>query len=163
MKFIATLAIAASSVVALASADMLQVHNPTRGSVWKTDTPSYLGWTGNCASMGAAGKTVLVDLMTGPSDSLRFVTNIGTIDCTGNTGRADITIPKDVQSGKYALTIHTSPDVSYTNAFDIVGTSAPTPSPVLEVPADKSANTASSLAASSLVTVLGAVAAVALF
>lgn len=163
MKFIATLAIAASSVVALASADMLQVHNPTRGSVWKTDTPSYLGWTGNCASMGAAGKTVLVDLMTGPSDSLRFVTNIGTIDCTGNTGRADITIPKDVQSGKYALTIRTSPDVSYTNAFDIVGASAPAPSPVPEVPVDKSANGASSLGASSLVTVLGAVAAVALF
>ncbi|KAI9236818.1 MAG: hypothetical protein BYD32DRAFT_487791 [Podila humilis] len=162
MKFIATLAVAASSVVALASADMLQVHNPTRGSVWKTDTPSYLGWTGNCASMGAAGRTALVDLMTGPSDSLRFVTNVGTIDCTGNTGRSDITIPKDVQTGKYSLTIRTSPDISYTNVFDIVGVSAPAPSSTPEALADKSANAASSLGASSLVTVLGAVAAIAL-
>ncbi|KAG0025713.1 hypothetical protein BGZ81_006964 [Podila clonocystis] len=162
MKFIATLAVAASSVVALASADMLQIHNPTVGTVWKVDTPSYLGWSGNCASMGAAGKAVVVDLMTGPAESLRFVVNVGTIDCTGSTSRADITVPKDIQTGKYSLVIRTSPDVSYTNQFDIVGAAAPTPSPKPEVPSDKNPSGASSLGVSSLVGVLGAAVAVAL-
>ncbi|KAF9334648.1 hypothetical protein BG006_001778 [Podila minutissima] len=164
MKFIATLAVASSSVVALASADMLQIHNPTVGTVWKVDTPSYLGWTGSCSSMGAAGKAVMVDLMTGPSGALRFVTNVGIIDCTGSNSRADITVPKDVESGKYSLTIRTSPDVSYTNQFDIVGAAAPTtvPSPKPSVPSDTNANASSSLGVSPLVAVLGAAVTVAL-
>ncbi|KAG0334217.1 hypothetical protein BG000_008511 [Podila horticola] len=164
MKFIATLVVATSSVVALATADMLQIHNPTAGTVWKTGTPSYLGWTGSCASMGAGGKTVAVDLMTGPPNSLRYVTNVGAIDCTGSTNSADVTIPKEVETGKYSLVVRTSPDVSYTNQFDIVGAAAPTtaPSPKPEAPSDKNTNGASSLGVSSLVAVLGAAAVVAL-
>ncbi|KAF9427333.1 hypothetical protein BGZ94_005113 [Podila epigama] len=126
MKSIATLAIALSSAI-LVSADMLQIHNPTVGSVWKTGTPSYLGWSGSCASMGAEGQKVNVDLMTGPSDLLRYVTTVGTIDCTGSVTRADITVPMEVESGKYSLAVRTTPALSYSNIFTIVGAGSATP------------------------------------
>ncbi|KAG0349229.1 hypothetical protein BG004_000453 [Podila humilis] len=178
MKFAAaSFAIAVSSFIAVASADMLQIHNPTVGSTWKTDAPNYLGWSGNCSSMGEAGKAVIVDLMAGPANALRFVTNLGTIDCSASSnGRADITVPKDVASGKYSLVVRTAPDVSYTNPFDIVGASgpAPPPTPPPTAPTDQdnkgtpevptTGNSASvSFGISSLVAVVGVVSVAAQF
>ncbi|KAF9896939.1 hypothetical protein BX616_006471 [Lobosporangium transversale] len=119
MKFIATLAVAVSSLAAMASADMLQINNPTVNTIWNAGKTEYVAWTGNCASMGPAGKNVTVEIVTGPSTSVRHVGNIGTVDCSGSNSTANVIIPEDFASGQYALIILTEPEKSYTNAFTI--------------------------------------------
>ncbi|KAG0369517.1 hypothetical protein BGX24_002386 [Mortierella sp. AD032] len=115
-------ALVSSTVVA---ADMLQINNPTDGTVWKTGVPNFVGWTGNCASMGNDSKAVKVDLVNGPSTAVRYVATLGTLDCSGSNTRADMTVPSTVTSGEYAIVVRTAPQQSYTNAFKIENPSQP--------------------------------------
>ncbi|KAI7820766.1 hypothetical protein BC939DRAFT_456892 [Gamsiella multidivaricata] len=119
MKFIAALTISAAALVATASADMLQINNPTDGTIWKTGVPNFVGWSGNCASMGNDSKAVKVDLVNGPSSAVRYVATLGTLDCSGSNTRADMTVPGMVPSGPYSIVVRTSPQQSYTNSFQI--------------------------------------------
>ncbi|KAG0205818.1 hypothetical protein BGX33_007732 [Mortierella sp. NVP41] len=121
MKFVSTLLILASSMVAMVTADMLQINNPTQGTVWTTGVPQVLGWQGNCASMGPAGSNVTVDLVNGPPESVRFVVTLGQIDCSGGNTRAELVIPDHIESGIYAIIVRTLPvdQASYTNMFQI--------------------------------------------
>ncbi|KAG0222920.1 hypothetical protein B0O80DRAFT_504519 [Mortierella sp. GBAus27b] len=168
MKF-TTLAVVASSLVAMATADMLQINNPTQGTEWKTGSPVFVGWTGNCASMGAAGKNVTVDIVEGPSTAVRFVHTLGYLDCSSTKTREDFSVPDAIKTGQYALIVRTAPQESYTNSFLITNPAAPsapapagpsnnTTPPATAAPSDTKGSGASSLAASGL---LGAVAAVA--
>ncbi|KAG0199868.1 hypothetical protein BGX28_006918 [Mortierella sp. GBA30] len=160
MKFISTLAVA-STIAALASAQSIQINNPTVGSTWTVGSASnYLGWTGSCAGLGNSSTAVDVQLVNGPSTSVRFVASLGTINCSGNNARADITVPGTIVSGDYSLRVMTNPE-SYSNQFTIVNaaspavpsaTSAPAPA-ATSAPAGKSAG--SSLVASSLVALTG--------
>ncbi|KAF9988226.1 hypothetical protein BGZ65_010366 [Modicella reniformis] len=118
MKFI-TVAVVASSLVAMASADMLQINNPTAGSIWNAGKSEFVGWTGNCASMGSAGQNVTVDIVQGPSNAVRFVATLGRLDCSGANTRTDFTVPQAIPSGLYALIVRTNPEASYTNSFQI--------------------------------------------
>ncbi|CAO3570560.1 unnamed protein product [Mortierella alpina] len=127
MKSLAALAISASALLAVVSADMLQINNPTDGTEWKTDVPNFVGWTGNCASMGLDAKTVKVDLVNGPSTAVRYVATLGTLDCSGSNTRADMTVPSTVPSGDYSIVIRTAPQQSYTNTFKITNPSQPVP------------------------------------
>ncbi|KAG0360024.1 hypothetical protein BC939DRAFT_435485 [Gamsiella multidivaricata] len=130
MKFLATVAIVASSLAAIATADMLQINNPTQGSTWTTGKSEFVGWTGNCASMGDAGKNVTVDLVTGPASAVRYVATLGTLDCSGSLTRADFTVPDSIATGQYAIIVRTQPQgqESYTNNFQInSGAVAPAP------------------------------------
>ncbi|KAF9159439.1 hypothetical protein DFQ26_006518 [Actinomortierella ambigua] len=117
---LATLAsLLASSAV---SADMLQISNPTQGTVWKVGDTVFLQWSGNCASMGTtAANLVDVNLMTGDPSALRFVAKLADIDCSGVNTRKEFVIPADVvrESGKYSLSVQTSPALSYSNVFTI--------------------------------------------
>ncbi|KAG0303343.1 hypothetical protein BGZ98_006780 [Dissophora globulifera] len=135
MKFIATLAVVASSMAALVSADMLQISNPTMGSVWTTGQAEFVGWSGNCASMGAAGKNVTVDLLTGPSSAVRYVATLGTLDCTGSNARADFTVSNSIAAGTYSIIVRTQPtgQESYTNQFQINNPSSAPSTPVAPV------------------------------
>ncbi|KAF9177066.1 hypothetical protein BGZ51_002277 [Haplosporangium sp. Z 767] len=125
MKFISAIVVSAAALVATVSADMLQINNPTEGTVWKTDVPNFVGWTGNCASMGNDSKAVKVDLVNGPSNAVRYVATLGTLDCSGSNTRADMTVPSTVASGRYSIVVRTSPQQSYTNSFEINNPSQP--------------------------------------
>ncbi|KAG0239296.1 hypothetical protein BGX31_002861 [Mortierella sp. GBA43] len=114
-------------MTSLASADMLQINNPTDGTVWKTGVSNFVGWSGNCASMENESKMVKVDLVNGPSTAVRYVATLGTLDCSGSNTRADMTVPNTVPSGQYAIVVRTSPQQSYTNSFRI---ESPSTSPV---------------------------------
>ncbi|KAF8938119.1 hypothetical protein BGZ58_001566 [Dissophora ornata] len=119
MRFITALTVSATAFLATVSADMLQINNPTDGTVWKTSVPNFVGWNGNCASMGNDSKAVKVDLVNGPSTAVRYVATLGNLDCSGSNTRADMTVPSTVVSGQYAIVIRTSPQQSYTNSFQI--------------------------------------------
>ncbi|KAI1298110.1 hypothetical protein EDD11_006882 [Mortierella claussenii] len=127
MKFITSLVVVASSLAAMATADMLQISNPTQGTTWTVGKAERLEWGGNCAVMGAAGQNVTVDFVTGPSTAVRYVATLGQINCSGSTNRADLKVP-DLTAGDYALIINTAPDKSYTNSFKVLNpSSAPPP------------------------------------
>ncbi|KAF9917583.1 hypothetical protein FBU30_000681 [Linnemannia zychae] len=152
---IATFAFSAAALVSsVVSADMLQINNPTDGTVWKTGVPNFVGWTGNCASMGNDSKAVKVDLVNGPSTAVRYVATLGTLDCSGSNTRADMTVPSTVTSGEYAIVVRTVPQQSFTNAFKIENPSAPaapSPSdPQTTAPPTSGTSTGSSSGASSL-------------
>ncbi|KAG0365961.1 hypothetical protein BGX24_003891 [Mortierella sp. AD032] len=119
MKFSTTLLVAATTLAAYVNADMLQINNPTAGTVWTAGVSNFVGWTGNCASMGEAAKNVTVILNTGPSDAVRYVATLGTLDCSGSSTRTDLTVPLTVTSGTYSIVVRTDPQLSYTNMFTI--------------------------------------------
>ncbi|KAG0285323.1 hypothetical protein BGZ96_010391 [Linnemannia gamsii] len=125
MKFSTTLLVAATTLAAYVHADMLQINNPTAGTVWTAGVSNFVGWTGNCASMGAAAKNVTVILNTGPSDAVRYVATLGTLDCSGSSTRTDLTVPTSVSSGTYSIVVRTDPQLSYTNMFTINNPSSP--------------------------------------
>ncbi|KAF9953374.1 hypothetical protein BGZ65_004720 [Modicella reniformis] len=109
--------------------DMLRINNPTDGTVWKTGVLNFVGWTGNCASMGGDSKMVKVDLVNGPSTAVRYVATLGTLDCSNANIRADMTVPSTVVSGEYSIVVRTTPQQSYTNSFQIDNPSQPAGSP----------------------------------
>ncbi|KAK5816906.1 hypothetical protein F5H01DRAFT_379163 [Linnemannia elongata] len=125
MKFSTTLLVAATTLAAYVNADMLQINNPTAGTVWTAGVSNFVGWTGNCASMGAAAKNVTVILNTGPSEAVRYVATLGTLDCSGSSTRTDLTVPLTVSSGTYSIVVRTDPQLSYTNMFTINNPSSP--------------------------------------
>ncbi|KAF9128305.1 hypothetical protein BGW39_005177 [Mortierella sp. 14UC] len=130
MKFSTTLLVATTTLAAYVHADMLQINNPTAGTVWTAGVSNFVGWTGNCASMGAAAKNVTVILNTGPSDAVRYVATLGTLDCSGSSTRTDLTVPLTVTSGTYSIVVRTDPQLSYTNMFTITNPAeAPATSP----------------------------------
>ncbi|KAF9184122.1 hypothetical protein BGZ51_003560 [Haplosporangium sp. Z 767] len=165
MKFITTIAIAASTLVAATTAQRIAIYNPTVGSQWTVGKVEFLGWTGNCAGMGNDSRTVGVELVNGPAEHVSFVADLGTIDCSGAVTKADITIGSSVKSGPYSIRVKTSPEVSYSNEFTITNPSSPaappTTSPTTPAPAPekKPESAASSLAISSLLALTGAAAA----
>ncbi|KAF9081956.1 hypothetical protein BGX29_008330 [Mortierella sp. GBA35] len=130
MKFLAAAATLALATVASAQ---IQITDPTKGSVWKVETPNYIGWTGTCASMGAAAKAVDVEVVNGPADAVKYVVTIGTLDCstTSNTS-VKLSVPKETssgpfESGLYSLRIKTIPE-QYSPQFTINNPAAPPPS-----------------------------------
>ncbi|KAG0049730.1 hypothetical protein BGZ83_005437 [Gryganskiella cystojenkinii] len=130
MKLSTTLFVAATTVAAYVNADMIQINNPTAGTVWTAGVSNFVGWTGNCASMGAQAKNVTVILNTGPSEAVRYVATLGTLDCSGSSTRTDLTVPlTTVNSGTYSIVVRTQPDLSYTNMFTINNPSSPAPEP----------------------------------
>ncbi|KAF9539408.1 hypothetical protein EC957_005436 [Mortierella hygrophila] len=125
MKFIA----AALTLAAVASAQ-IQLSDPTEGTVWKVGVAQYVRWTGNCAAMGAAGKAVTVEVINGPAGNVKFIANIGTIDCTSTTNTStSLTVPPQTnngpfESGTYALRVNADP-IQYTTNFIINNPDAP--------------------------------------
>ncbi|KAF9921863.1 hypothetical protein FBU30_008083 [Linnemannia zychae] len=165
MKFITSLAVVA--LAAVVSAQNIAINDPNLGGQWKAGANNYLRWSGTCKALGPAAKNVTVSLMTGPADRIRFVAELGTIDCSDEANvSTQKMIPADQEPGKYSLQINTNP-ISYSNIFDIVNpnaapsTPAPAPQPATQTPApaaDKH-NSASSLAAGSMVAAAGIAAA----
>ncbi|KAG0272831.1 hypothetical protein BGZ96_005176, partial [Linnemannia gamsii] len=116
----ATTLITAAAFIMVSSAE-IQISDPTMGSIWRTGTQGYVRWTGNCASMGSAGRTVTVDLIQGPADATRFVASLGTIDCTSSTNTSVLlAVPSNIAPGEYALRSNTLP-ISYSANFQING------------------------------------------
>ncbi|KAG0308967.1 hypothetical protein BGZ98_005986 [Dissophora globulifera] len=164
MKFITAIA-AVAAVAAVANAQTLQINNPTQGTVWTTGAPSYISWTSNCAAMGNASHAVGIQLVNGPSTAVRFVADLGNLDCSGTNTSLNVVVPSTVVTGEYSLRVNTLPQASYSLPFQINNPSSPaqtTPpasSPTPAAPTGKSAG--SSLVAGSMAAVLGC--AVALF
>ncbi|KAF9573187.1 hypothetical protein EC968_008929 [Mortierella alpina] len=125
MKFTTSLLVAATTLAASVSADMIQINNPTAGTVWTAGVANFVGWTGNCASMGEAAKNVTVILNTGPSEAVRYVATLGTLDCSSSSTRTDLTVPLSVASGTYSIVVRTDPQLSYTNMFTINNPQSP--------------------------------------
>jgi hypothetical protein len=166
MKFIASVAIAASSLVALATADLLQINNPTQGTTWSAGENVFVGWSGNCNSMGAAATNVTVDIVTGPAAAVRYVATLGHLDCSGANVKTNFVVPASIETGEYALIVRTTPQPSFTNAFKInngavspppAQSSAAVPPPTSTTPADNKSG-ASSLFLNGAVAIAGAVA-----
>ncbi|KAF9353644.1 hypothetical protein BGX34_011456 [Mortierella sp. NVP85] len=127
MKFIASVAVAASSLVALATADLLQINNPTQGTVWNAGENVFVGWSGNCNSMGSAATNVTVDIVTGPAAAVRYVATLGHLDCSGANVKTNFVVPATIETGEYALIVRTTPQPSFTNSFKINNGAAPPP------------------------------------
>ncbi|KAG0030670.1 hypothetical protein BGZ81_002348 [Podila clonocystis] len=127
MKLTTTLLVAAMTMTAYVNADMIQVNNPTVGTVWTAGVSNFVGWTGNCASMGPAATNVTVILNTGPSEAVRYVATLGILDCSASSTRTDLTVPLSVPSGTYSIVVRTAPELSYTNMFTINNPSMPAP------------------------------------
>ncbi|KAF9906611.1 hypothetical protein BX616_000669, partial [Lobosporangium transversale] len=94
-------------------------------TVWTAGVPNFVSWSGNCASMGGAAKNVTVILNTGPSEAVRYVATLGSLDCSGTITRTDLTVPLDIPSGSYSIVVRTDPQLSYTNIFKINNPSSP--------------------------------------
>jgi len=121
MKFLAVVAVAASSLVAMASADLLQIKNPTQGSVWTAGKKMTVSWSGNCKNMGEAGRNVTVDLVTGPPEALRWSATLGVLNCAGKKKSASFNIPRSSESGSYTVIVRTAPQPSFSYSFQIKG------------------------------------------
>ncbi|KAG0349056.1 hypothetical protein BG004_002256 [Podila humilis] len=104
---------------------MIQINNPTVGTVWTAGVSNFVGWTGNCKSMGPAATNVTVILNTGPSEAVRYVATLGTLNCSASSTRTDLTVPLTVPSGTYSIVVRTAPELSYTNMFTINNPSMP--------------------------------------
>ncbi|KAG0214294.1 hypothetical protein BGX28_002402 [Mortierella sp. GBA30] len=139
MKFTTSLIVAAASLAASVSADMIQINNPTAGTVWTAGVSNFVGWTGNCASMGEAAKNVTVILNTGPSEAVRYVATLGTLDCSASSTRTDLTVPLTITSGTYSIVVRTDPQLSYTNMFTINNPQSPAAPPASTPPQAPSA------------------------
>ncbi|KAF9408290.1 hypothetical protein BGZ94_002356 [Podila epigama] len=127
MKFTTTLLAAAITMASYVNADMIQINNPTVGTIWTAGVSNFVGWSGNCNSMGPAAMNVTVILNTGPSEAVRYVATLGTLDCSGTSTRTDLTVPLSVPSGTYSIVVRTVPELSYTNMFKINNPSMPAP------------------------------------
>ncbi|KAF9948189.1 hypothetical protein BGZ72_009863 [Mortierella alpina] len=143
MKFTTSLLVAATTLAASVSADMIQINNPTAGTVWTAGVANFVGWTGNCASMGEAAKNVTVILNTGPSEAVRYVATLGTLDCSSSSTRTDLTVPLSVASGTYSIVVRTDPQLSYTNMFTINNPQSPAvpEAPTAPAPSDPAPTT----------------------
>lgn len=124
-----------------------------------------MGWTGNCASMANDSRAVKIELVNGPATAVRYVADVGVLDCSGSSTRADATVPDTVPSGKYSIRVLTVPNPSYSPAFEVRNAKAE-PSPTrVESPTPTPGNpkgAGSLLTASGSLTVLLGCAAVAL-
>ncbi|KAF9937525.1 hypothetical protein BGZ67_001202 [Mortierella alpina] len=143
MKFTTSLLVAATALAASVSADMIQINNPTAGTVWTAGVANFVGWTGNCASMGEGAKNVTVILNTGPSEAVRYVATLGTLDCSSSSTRTDLTVPLSVASGTYSIVVRTDPQLSYTNMFTINNPQSPAlpETPTAPAPSDPAPTT----------------------
>ncbi|KAF9359234.1 hypothetical protein BGX26_012843 [Mortierella sp. AD094] len=145
MKFIAV--VAAASMAALASAQTLGIANPTTATTWTSGKTGMMSWTGSCAAMGNASHAVAVQLMTGPTNAVYFVADMGTIDCSSTTNNsAYLNVPGTAQGvapGIYSLKVLTLPDNSYSSTFNIAGSAPAATTP----PATNSTDTTTTTAA----------------
>ncbi|KAF9946708.1 hypothetical protein BGZ65_009457 [Modicella reniformis] len=156
MKFLAAI-VAAVAVAVVASAQQIQINNPTEGSIWNTGAQGYISWTGNCASQGLASHSVEIQLVNGPSSAVRFVADLGKLDCSGPTTSISIPVPNNVTSGSYSLRIQTSPQPSYSTSFQINNPASPvsttgTPTTTGDVPTHTNQPSAGNALSASLVT-----------
>ncbi|KAK3821140.1 MAG: hypothetical protein J3Q66DRAFT_386055 [Benniella sp.] len=122
MKFLAVVAVAASSLVAIASAcvNPLQIKSPAPASVWTAGKKITVSWSGDCKDMDEAGRNVTVDLVTGPASAVRFVTTLGQIDCAGSKNSTSFNLPRSIDSGyEYALIVRTVPEMSMSYNFAV--------------------------------------------
>ncbi|KAI8347386.1 hypothetical protein B0O80DRAFT_465547 [Mortierella sp. GBAus27b] len=160
MKFLA--AVAAVAVAAVASAQQIQISNPTEGTVWVAGDKGYISWSGNCASAGNNSRAVDIQLVNGPSTAVRFVADLGQLDCSGTTMSITIPVPTTVQSGTYSLRVLTSPQPSYSTAFQIQNAASPAPTTTTTsapLPTNAPASAGNSLTASVVVAAMGVAAA----
>ncbi|CAO3572661.1 unnamed protein product [Mortierella alpina] len=86
--------------------------------------------------MGNASRAVKIELVEGPATAVRYVADVGVLDCSGSMTRADATVPDTVKTGKYSIRVLTTPENSYSPAFQVNNaksqpstTAAPTASP----------------------------------
>ncbi|KAG0376981.1 hypothetical protein BGX24_006891 [Mortierella sp. AD032] len=136
MKFITSVAVAATTLAAIASAQN---------------------------ALGAAAKTVNVQLMAGPQNSIHFIADLGTIDCSNATvTNALKRIPDDTVPGTdYSIKFVTDP-LSYSYQFKIINPKAtpepqqpPTPPAEQNKPDEKVTSAAGSLVAGSMIAAAG--------
>ncbi|GJJ74110.1 hypothetical protein EMPS_06468 [Entomortierella parvispora] len=160
MKFLASVA-AVAAVASVASAQTLQISNPTTGVTWQVGGSGYISWSGNCANLGNASHSVDVQLMTGPATALRYVADLTTIDCSGNTTSTTVTVPSTLTPGNYSLQILTSPTDSYSAIFAIAGGASSTsaaPAPPAASTTKAPSGSAGSVVTAPLMAVAGCVA-----
>ncbi|KAF9406372.1 hypothetical protein BGZ94_003139 [Podila epigama] len=165
MKFFSAI-VAASALASAVTAQTIAISNPTVGSTWYIGKPSYISWTGNCNSLGSGASNVTVQLVNGPSNAVQYVTDVGTLDCSGrafSVNNAVIPESAGVTPGTYSIRVMTSPEPSYSPAFTVADASKPAPPPATGTnpPAPTqtgNGNSASRLASGSLAVVLGAAA-----
>ncbi|KAG0046036.1 hypothetical protein BGZ83_008763 [Gryganskiella cystojenkinii] len=162
MKISTSVALIATSMAAVASADMLTISYPTVGTVWTVGQSVFVMWGGNCASMGPASKNVTVEIVNGPAEAVNFVAPLGLLDCSGSSQRQSFNVPSIATSGEYGVRVLTDPGFSYTNKFtiNVAGGSTP-PSAASTAPVaspTSKPNAAGSVAANLMWAVAGAAA-----
>ncbi|KAG0294445.1 hypothetical protein BGZ97_005088 [Linnemannia gamsii] len=107
MKFSNTFLIAVTTLAAYVNANMLQINNPTVAEL--ATAPRWV----------QPPRTWTVILNTGPSEAVRYVATLSTLDCSGSNTRTERTVPLTVSSGTYSIVVRSDPELSYTNTFTI--------------------------------------------
>ncbi|KAG0375018.1 hypothetical protein BGX24_009645 [Mortierella sp. AD032] len=164
--------VAALALAAVASAQNLQINDPTPSTVWTAGKTGYIRWTGVCTNLGRpAAENVKVQLVKGPENSVQFVADLGMINClVAENNSITLPVPTEAQgspleSGKYSLRFVLTPD-QYSNAFTINAAAPVTPPPSGSNPStpnpsstpDKPTSSANTLVAGSAMALAGAVA-----
>ncbi|KAF9896754.1 hypothetical protein BX616_006818, partial [Lobosporangium transversale] len=121
----AFIAIAASALASVASAQVLSFGYPIGASVWDLSKPNslYVQWTNDCKSLNKTTFDINLNMQRpdGVQDKVPGVTApIGTLDCKSK-GRSTVTIPDTVASGSlYSIYVsHGDDGQSYSALFTI--------------------------------------------
>ncbi|KAK5797272.1 hypothetical protein F5H01DRAFT_373377 [Linnemannia elongata] len=130
MKSTAILAIAASTVATVASAELLKYGAPISTTTWTAGQDATISWTNTCA--GLPNTTFPVTLQVQRADGVQTpvtgVPSLGDLDCS-KAGSLTVKVPTTVPSGSlYSILVSNTPDLSYSALFTIKNDAMPAPS-----------------------------------
>ncbi|KAF9537313.1 hypothetical protein EC957_008488 [Mortierella hygrophila] len=129
MKTSAILAIAASTVATVASAELLKYGAPISSTVWTAGSDATISWTNDCADQ--ATTTFPVMLQTQRADGVQIpvagLASLGDLDCA-KAGSLTVQVPATVPSGKLYSILVTNGNQSYSALFTIQNAAIPDPS-----------------------------------
>ncbi|KAG9063337.1 hypothetical protein KI688_004219 [Linnemannia hyalina] len=129
MKTTAILAIAASTVATVASAELLKYGAPISSTVWTAGSDATISWTNTCADQTTT--TFPVMLQTQRADGVQIpvagLASLGDLDCA-KAGSLSVKVPTTVPSGKLYSILVTNGNQSYSALFTIENAAIPDPS-----------------------------------
>ncbi|KAK3827135.1 MAG: hypothetical protein JOS17DRAFT_749005 [Linnemannia elongata] len=130
MKSTAILAIAASTVATVASAELLKYGAPIATTIWTAGQDGTISWTNDCSTLTTTSFPVMLQIQRadGVQIPVAGLASLGNLDCA-KPGSLTVKVPTTVASGKlYSILVANAPDQSYSALFTIQNDAIPDPS-----------------------------------
>ncbi|KAF9904633.1 hypothetical protein EC991_002507 [Linnemannia zychae] len=123
MKSTTFLAIAASTVVSVATAELLSYGAPISTTVWTAGSDATISWSNDCSDLANTTFPVVLQIQRLNNDKIQDpvpgLAPLGTIDCS-EPNSITIKVPTTVATGsKYSVLVNRQPDPSYSALFTI--------------------------------------------